>query len=122
VDQKTQTDLRFTVRAPFVVHRVRLVDRANGRGKDQRVDSFHASEAVALRADEVRLHAHALEPTDGPSRAALEALHFTAPAVSAIAGAPPDPALQALVTQIVSHAVCATVAALAPQLKLPPAP
>jgi len=88
---QTAEPLSFRVRAGLVVHRTRLVRRNEGGGrtvKSQQTDSFYgvvptqeqpAGCTVDLLPDEVRLHAHALEPTDERGAAALAALHHRPP-------------------------------------------
>jgi hypothetical protein len=72
--------LNFRVRHGHAIHLRTLVDTGEGRGRrDVRVESFGRSfgrDLVQLSADQVRVYAHALEPVDPQSAAALEALVF----------------------------------------------
>jgi len=80
--QEAQQLLNFRVRDGLVVHRRRRITRsgANGRSFSEFQISSHGktfgNTAIALEPDEVRAYAHALEPTDEASAAALQALHF----------------------------------------------
>lgn len=82
-DISANQSLRFRVRPGLSVHRERW-DRRSAGGltiRDKTIDSFgvrFGQPIVDLLPDEVVKHAHALEPTDEASTAALEKLHFRA--------------------------------------------
>jgi hypothetical protein len=76
--------LRFRVRDGLVVHRKSLFKRKEvGREiSEPRTESYgdaFSRSSIDLRPDELKTYAHALEPTDERSAAALTALHFKLP-------------------------------------------
>jgi hypothetical protein len=77
--------LHFTVRKRLQIHRqvfVERLDPTNRKIRDKRIESYGDAMgrmSIDLPPDEVKMYAHALEPTDERSAAALEALHFKQP-------------------------------------------
>ena len=100
----TEATLSFRVRTGFVVRlqRVKVVDTGRSVTKTP-YETIHGvafgNPVVALTSEEMRRHAHALEPMDAESAKALEELHLRPRIIEPPAEPPSQAALMAEVTR-----------------------